>query len=252
MEFVPKDSVAFRNSIEALVNFLPQASLHFTQDGLKIHGMDVSHVGFVELEICAADCATLTLSKPLTIGVDTAILARTLNGVGSSDRVTVAVNKAMDAITISYHNEKLNKKSTYSIRTLDIQEENLELPDLSYAATVSTKTSDVVNMVKEVAAFGETINLALNEDGFHVSCNGDAGTVKQTLLNSDDRVMDLTEDTVTASYGIKHIQNILKGGAPLSSTILIEFDSTQPLRTTFRYGSGSRFVTYLAPKVNEE
>ena len=253
MELIPKDSVLFRNAVEALVSFLPQASLRFSSEGLAINGMDVSHVGFVDYFLAAADCDSLKVPAPLTIGITTSVLARTLAAVGAGDRVTISVNAARDKLAVSYYNEKVGKRAVYSINTLDIDEDALELPEnMMYAASVEAKTADVVGIVREVGAFGDTMGFLLDEEGFHVSCKGDAGTVTQTLMNTDDRTMELTEDTVTANNGKAYIMNILKGGGSLATTMKIEFDSSQPMRAGFQFGSGSRFVAYLAPKVMED
>jgi len=252
MELVPKDSVLFRNAVEALVSFLPQASLRFTSEGLSINGMDVSHIGFVDYFLAAADCDTLTVPAHLTIGISTSVLARALAAVGAGDRVTISVNKGGDKLSVSYLNEKIGKRAVYSINTLDIDEDELEIPEnMVYAGTVEAKTADVVGIVREVAAFGDTIIFLLDEEGFHVACKGDAGTVTQTLLNTEDRTMELTEDTVNSNYGKAYLMNILKGGSSLATTLKLEFDSSQPMRVAFQFGSASRFVAYLAPKVME-
>lgn len=250
MEFSPKDSVLFRNAIDALSSFLPHAILHFTSDGLAIRGMDVSHVGFVDYFLAGVDCYQYKLPVPQSIGVDTAIFARALAPVGQNDRIHITMNKSSDCLVISYTNEKIGKKVNYSIRTLEIDEEAHDLPEMTYMGTVVAKTGDIGGIVKEVASFGDTIGFKLDEEGFHITCTGDAGQVTQTLLNTDDRIMELAEDTVAANYGIKYVSNILRGGSALSQTMKLEFDASQPLRATFEFGS-SRFVAYLAPKVEE-
>ena len=101
------------------------------------------------------------------------------------------------------------------------------------------------------AALDDAMKLRLDEDGFHVSADGDSGTVCQTLENTEDREMTLTEDAMEASFGTKYLTTIMKSGAPLSSTTKIEFDGTQPLRASFQFGKESRFVSYLAPKIME-
>jgi len=251
MEIIPKDSVLFKAAVDALVAFLPQAQFRFSEEGLAINGMDTSHVGFVDYFLSAADCSTWTLPQPLTIGISTPVLARTLAAVGAGEKVTLTVNKAKDTLTVSYANEKLGKKAVYSIHTLDIDEESMDLPEITYAGLVIAKTADVLSIAKEVAAFADAMTLKLDEDGFHLTATGDAGTVKQTLVNTDDRTMELSEDTVTATYGTKYLMTILKGGGPMSAMTKIEFDPMQPLRASFAFGTGSRFVSYLAPKIVE-
>lgn len=249
MEIAPKDSVLFKAAVDALVAFLPQAQLRFSEDGLAINGMDTSHVGFVDYFLSSKDCVSWNLAVPLTIGISTPVLARALSAVGAAEKVTLSVNKAKDTLIVSYTNEKLCKKAVYTIHTLEIDEQPMDLPEITYAAVVVAKTTDVVSVAKEVAVFADAMTLALDEDGFHLTAVGDSGTVKQTLDNTEDRTMELTEDTATATFGTKYLMSILKGGGPLSATTKLEFDPTQPLRASFLFGSDSRFVAYLAPKI---
>jgi hypothetical protein len=252
MEIIPKDSVLFRAAIDALAAFLPQAQLCFKEDGLAISGMDTSHVGFVDYYLSSADCLSWSVPKPLTIGISTPILARTLAAVGAGEKVTLSMGKSQETLVVSYVNDKLAKKAVYSIHTLEIDASSLDLPELTYAATVIAKTSDIVSVAKEVAAFADAMTFTLDEEGFHLSATGDAGKVTQTLVNTEDRTMELAEDTVTATYGTKYLMSILKGGGPMSATTKLEFDPTQPLRAVFTFGNDSRFVAYLAPKIVDE
>ena len=76
MELQPKDSSLFRTAIEGLKDFLPEAHLVVTKEGLVISGMDAAHVGFVKYTLAAADCAVLKVAVPQTLGVSLTILSK--------------------------------------------------------------------------------------------------------------------------------------------------------------------------------
>lgn len=252
MEFVPNDSSLFRSSIEGLKEFLPNALIRIDTDGIRINGMDQSHVGFVDYFLSASDCAVLTVKTPTIIGVQTAVLSRALASVGSGDRVTLGLNKGGDKLVLSYANEKIGKRAVYEVPTIDIREDALDIPSLVYGASINAKTVDIAGAIKEAAHFGDTIMLRLDEDGFHISASGDAGTVRQTLENTDDREMSMNEDFVEVSFASKYVLSILKSGSPLSSYTLLDFDASQPLRATYKFGDASHFIAYLAPKITED
>jgi len=250
MEFVPKDVVLFRSSVEALKEFLPIASLRIGADGIRISGMDASHVGFVDYLLAAADCTKAVVEHSLVIGVSMPVLARVMSPIGAGDSVTL-IYKA-DKFIVECYNVKMSKKAVYDVPTLDIDGDAAELPAMNYAANVSLKTVDILSVVKDISHFGENLTLILNEDGLHLSTLGDSGAVKQTLENTEDREMELTGDSVEARFGMKYVGMIIKGGAPLSSVTQLEFDPANPLRATFRFGSSSHFIAYLAPKVADD
>ena len=247
MEIVPSDSALFRSSMEALKEFLPQVQMRISAEGVRINGMDVSHVGFVDYFLSKTDCSVLTVPTACVIGVNSMLLSKTLSSVGAGDRVSLSVKQ--DKLVVSYKNDKMSKKASYEISTLDISEDMVSLPDLQFEASVSAKTSDILAIVKEVGGFGDTMKLRLDEDGFHVSAEGDGGMAKQTLENTDDRDMTLGSDFMEASFGTKYLTTIMKSGAPLSSSTRLEFDGSQPLRATFLFGKESRFMAFLAPKI---
>jgi len=250
MEFVPKDVVLFRSSVEALKEFLPIASLRIGADGIRISGMDASHVGFVDYLLAAADCTKAVVEHSLVIGVSMPVLARVLSPVSAGDSVTL-MYKA-DKFIVECYNVKMSKKAVYDVPTLEIDGDASELPPMEYVANVSLKTVDILSVVKEISHFGENLTLILNEDGLHLSTLGDSGAVKQTLENTEDREMELTGDSVEARFGMKYVGMIIKGGAPLSSVTQLEFDPANPLRATFRFGNSSHFIAYLAPKVADD
>jgi len=254
MEFAPSDSSAFRSAIEALKDFLPEAQLRVTVGGVGINGMDRAHVGFVDYRLSKDDCKVLKVSVPQTIGLNLVNLAKVLSNVSSGDTLRFSLGKGADRLVVNYSNTKIGKKAVYELPLMEITEDALELPELSYGAKVQARTSDIVNVVKEVGAFGDSLVLTLNPDGFHMESTGDMGSAKQTLENTEDREMELggDDDSVTATFGTKYLSGILKGGAPLANTMTLEFDtSAQPLRASFHYGESSHFIAYLAPKVTE-
>ena len=213
MEFVPKDVVLFRSSVEALKEFLPIASLRIGADGIRISGMDASHVGFVDYLLAAADCTKAVVEHSLVIGVSMPVLARVMSPIGAGDSVTL-IYKA-DKFIVECYNVKMSKKAVYDVPTLDIDGDAAELPAMNYAANVSLKTVDILSVVKDISHFGENLTLIMNEDGLHLSTLGDSGAVKQTLENTEDREMELTGDSVEARFGMKYVGMIIKGGAPL-------------------------------------
>jgi len=243
MEITPTDSSLFRSAIESLREFLPTAQMRMSNEGLGITGMDVSHVGLVDYHLSKHDCK-LTLPAPVVIGVHTAGLARTLAGEG------LCLSLRDEKLVVTHSNTKLNKKAVYTIPTLDITEELMTLPDIAYPAKIILQTSDFAAVIKEVSPFGDTVKLRLDEDGFHVSAEGENGVVHQTLENTDEREMVLESEYAEASFGTKYLSSIMK--CALSSTTILEFGEANPLRTSFLFGKGSRFVAYLAPKLVED
>ncbi len=254
MEFTPADSGLFRAAMEALKDFLPTATLRVTRAGLRVNGLDASHIGFVDYFLAAADMSASKIpTHETTIGLNIALFCRVLSNVGSGDVLTIRLAEGGVKLVVDYTNERASKRGHYELMTLEISEDALAIPELVHDADVILKTADMLSTIREVSAFGDVLELCLNEDGFDISAVGDAGVAKQTLENTEDREMALRSgDVVSAKYAAKFMQGLIKGGAPLSSTMRLEFDAVRPMRVSFKFGQGSHFVGYLAPRVDDE
>lgn len=248
MEIHIADAALFRRSIDALRDFLPQAQVHVSADGLRIRGMDASHVGYIDYVLSAEDCETLTVPAECVIGLSTAVLSKVLSTASGAERIVIA--EADDRLRIAFTGE--GRSATFEISTLDIHEDVMELPELSYGATVRAKAADISSLIRDVAMFGSEITLSLNEEGFHVRAEGELGKGNMTLEPADDRDMTLEGDVVEISFGMKYLQQIVKSCAGLATYMEIAFDPAHPLRVTTRFGKSSHFVAYLAPKIQED
>jgi len=250
MELQPKDSALFRQAIESLKDFLPDAQLCLNAQGCTISGMDASHVGFVRYHLAAADCKVLTVPIPLALGVPLGTVARILASMGSTDQLVMTSTETHLVITAT--SEKTKKKTKGEAPLMDITVDALDIPETTYAGNLKAKTSDVAIACKEVGAFGDSLQFFMNDDGFHISAKSELGSMTQVLENiGDERDMEFTaEMSKPVGFGTKYITSMLKCG--VSPNMSIGFDETQPMRIAFSYGTGSSLVFHLAPKMTDE
>ncbi len=248
MEIQLSDTSLFRRSIEALKDFLPQAQFHVNETGLQIRGMDVNHVGFVDYFLSAKDCDKFKAPTSSVLGISTSILCKVLATAGASE--TLALAEDGEILRVTFSGE--GRSSKFELPTLEIDADTVELPEMEYTATIGAKGSDFATAIKDLALFGDSITLRLDDEGFHMRAEGDVGKGAMTLEPTDDREMTLETDSVEMSYGMKYLQQILKSCCSLSATMELAFDDSHPLRITTRFGKESHFIAYLAPKLTEQ
>ena len=243
------DATLFRKSIDALKDFLPQGQIQLTDEGLRIRGMDSSHVGFVDYFLSATDCAAFHVPNNCVIGISTILLAKVLGTAGGGDKMTLSMANGDEKLHIAFAGE--SKTAKFEINTLDIEADAIELPELSYSASVRAKSADFMTAIRDLSLFADTIQLSLNEEGFHLRANGDQGNADLTFEPADDREMTLEGDSVDALFALKYLQTIVKNCGLLSSLMEISFDAGQPLRAVAKFGKESHFIAYLAPKMED-
>jgi proliferating cell nuclear antigen len=245
MDIMVADASLFRRSIDAIREFLPQAQLRVSQDGCRINGMDAAHVGFIDFFLSTDDCISLRIAQDCVVGMSMITLSRVL--ATASDTLSISCSDNADNIKIAFKTD--GRSANFDLPTLDIDGDVIELPDMSYSATIKAKTADIFAVMKDIAMFGDSVSLCLNEEGFHVKSTGDLGKGELTLEPTDDRDMILEGDAVEVSFGMKHIQQIIKSCTGLAPYIEVSFDTEYPLRVKAVFGKNSYLNAYLAPKV---
>ena len=246
MDIQISDAALFRKAMEALKDFLPQAQMQISRDGIRVRGMDVSHVGFVDYFLSAKDCDAIRVGSDSVVGINTTILSRIL--AGASDKLTIA--EEGDHLKIAFRTD--GRAASFEVPTLSLDMDAVELPDMAYGATVKAKASDLSSVIKDLSMFGDMVNLTLNEEGFHVKAEGDVGKGTMTLEPTEDREMALENEPVSGSFAMKYLQQIMKSCSSLSPNMEIAFDPSYPLRVSAQFGKESHFVAYLAPKIDQD
>ncbi len=248
MEVRITDAALFRKSVDALKEFLPQAQLRFSEEGIRVNGMDASHVGFVDFLLSNKDCTIVKLPSEAEIGISMSVLSRAIANCATSDCITLS--EAGDRLKIGYKTE--GRSANFELPTLHIQDDVVQIPEMDYGAIIKAKSSDIAGIIRDLAAFGDNVTLCLDEGGFHVRVKGDLGEGELTLEPTEDRDMTLEGDTIEVEYGMKYLQQIVKHSSSMANTMELAFQDGQPLRVTAEFGKGSRFMAYLAPKVSED
>lgn len=248
MEVRITDAALFRKAIDALKEFLPQAQLRFSSEGIKVNGMDASHVGFVDFLLSNKDCELIKLPEEKEIGISMGVLSRALANCANSD--SILLSETRDRLRVSYKTE--GRSANFELPTLHIQDDIVQIPEMEYGAIIKAKSSDIAGIIRDLAAFGDNTTLCLDEEGFHVKVKGDMGEGELTLEPTEERDMSLEGDAVEVEYGMKYLQQIVKHSSSMATTMELAFQDGQPLRVTAAFGKASVFMAYLAPKVSEE
>lgn len=252
MEIIISEATLFKKAIDAIKEFLPITEMNVSSDGLRINGMDTSHICFIDFFLSAEECDSISCPDPISLGISTGIITKVLSAAATgSDSITLSVTEESDKLGLSVKNDTTGRRAEFQLPLMDLNENSIQIPDMEYCANIKAKTSDIAGLAKDVALFGDVAELKLNADGFHISVVSENGSANVTLDNTDDREMTIEVEEVTVKYSIKYVQNILRGGASLSSIVDLSFEDGKPLRAIFRFGKNSHFTAYLAPRIED-
>ena len=246
------DSSILRRAIASFKDHLIHAKFEFDKDGLSVSGMDASHIALINYKLHKNTTNGYECEEPISVGVQTSLLDKLMKMASGDDSVTFKINNEKDKIILSFKNEKTSTFRTFNVPVLDIDTAAMEVPDITYAAEVTMKTSEFANAIKDFAGIGcEDVTMKLNESGFGLEATGEVSA--SCLFDpSDEREMALEEDDVESRYGVKYMHGILMGASGLSNNIKISYNPKEPVKFEFKFGTDSYFIAYLAPKASDD
>jgi proliferating cell nuclear antigen PCNA len=246
------DSSILRKAIASFKDHLIHAKLEFDESGMSVSGMDASHIALINYKLHKNSMNSYECTEPMVVGVQTGLLDKLMKMASGDDSVTFKVNNEKDKIILSFKSERNSSFRTFNVPVMDIDSPTMEVPDISYAGEVTMKTHEFASAIKDFATIGcENINLKLDENGFDLKASGEVSA--SCLFDpADDRDMSLEEDEVESRYGVKFMHGLLNGAAALSNNIKISYNRNEPVKFEFKFGTDSYFISYLAPKADED
>ena len=157
----------------ALKEQLPEVSISINEEYIEILQMDPTHIVIAHVQLKASNFEKYICKKPIKLGVDVVNLTKVLKGVGAKDILTLFVEDPYDRINsnddaeasqlfgIRIENTEKGQVSTIYIDTLDVNEEELRVPDLDYPYCISVPAGDLQSIVNSHKTMGGEIILQI-------------------------------------------------------------------------------------------
>jgi proliferating cell nuclear antigen len=246
--------------IEAVRELCKEVNLECTDKGITMQAMDSSHVSLVNLTMKETIFQSYRADREKVLGVSMESLAKIFKLCGNDDVVTMKADDDADSLQFIFENEKEDRISDFSLKLLDIEAENLGIPeDQDYKAVVKMPSAELMKICRDLKEFGESINVHCTKDGLKWTVKGDIGLGNVVVKPRDggdkpaETVTIACTEPVQAAFALRYL-NLFAKATPLSETVTMQISDEQPLTLEYnleKEESGClRF--YLAPKVDED
>jgi proliferating cell nuclear antigen len=173
-------------------NNIVEANIIINQDGLEILEIDPTHIIVIHISLNASNFDSFYCSEPIKIGVDTVNLTKILKCVGTKDMLTMFVedpdqaSKGGDGDTsrsfgLLIENSSKGQSSKIYIDTMDVNDHQVEVPDLNYPYHVQIPSSDLQSIVTGLKNMGgDVIKILFHKDKLEFFTKGEIGSQETT------------------------------------------------------------------------
>ena len=239
MQCVLYNGEVFAKIVDAIKDLCGEGNIDFSIDGMQMQIMDPAHVSLCALVLQEKYFKSFSCAEPISLGLNFKTLSMVLRGAKGELKLASKDDKL--EITV----QKLSGIAQYSINLMDIDSEQLGLPDATYPAICALSSSVFAKVVRDLMDFSDTCTMSIGEK-LSISVKGDVGNVKwegESKCNVTDAVPPL-------QFALRYMCLFSKGAA-ITPQVIIGMSPEMPVCLTYPIEDAGHMRFYLAPKTME-
>ena len=227
--------------MKSIASFCDEGVIQFHK-GIRFVGLDPSRIAVMELKL-ADDVVETDSDKNLFAPVSLWSLSKIIARFSNPETLTITYNETLNSIIIQ--GKILNKKKTFRLPTIDINEEVEDpMPSLSkikYNAIFKLNSGNLLDAIKDGEMVSELTTFTTNDTSIIITSGGVNGD-SETIIDTGMEIYGKEK----SSYSIDRLKKIL---TPMKGEILVMMKTDYPLAIYDKLTDKSHMFYYLAPRV---
>ncbi|MBW2990295.1 proliferating cell nuclear antigen (pcna) [Candidatus Woesearchaeota archaeon] len=245
MKLTLADPKYLKESVSIISELVTEGTFKITPDNIELIAMDPANVAMIVFKLMGSTFTEYDVKKPEFLGINLNNLKQVLKRAKANDSISLEIEESKLKITL-----KGTSTRTFHLPLIDVEEKEQKIPDLKFAATVTTD-SDILNeAIEDADIVGESVSLMAEPKRFVVSATGDLNKANIDIKAGDGTKITATEK-VKAKYSIEYLKKMIQG-SKLSNKVKLEFAKDYPLRLEYLEKNKVQLAFVLAPRVDSD
>lgn len=151
----------------------------------------------------------------------------------------------------------LSKKQTYELRMMDLDVEQLGIPEQDYQATFSMPSAEFTKIIKDLLIIGESVTIDVKKSGVTFRAEGEIGKSEvclekgEAIGDSDDSFNLDVNDPIELSFATQYLKKFTAAG-PLSKDVTVALSADVPMVIAYEVEQFGHLKYFLAPKIDDD
>jgi len=228
--------------VDAIAELTTNVRFQCTEDGIAIREMDNAHVAIVLLFLSAkAFDKNYKCERSLIIGVDLSTLKKAIKNVGKDDVVKLSAMDDGDTIDVS-------------IRQLEIDADNYDIPVSDYDAVTTIASSDFKGVIQDLSQWGDdNVTITAKKKGLFFINEGDSVSA-EVVIKHDGKSSSsaIIKQEVSLKVAIPKLSDFVMATV-LSKEVVLSMSPNLPLLVQYALPDKYGLLQYhLAPKIEND
>ena len=243
---------------QLLKNWSSHLNMRFEKERLYIQCMDKSHICLADIQIKDNWFSKYKCINNTKISVDSTHFAIIINYALKHEIIEINFaqdldsNSDPDKLYINFLNGKENKSAFdhfFELDLIDIEEDNLNIPDVEYEVDFIIESKKFVDVLSELNTFGHNLNIKCNENVLELNANDESAKIKVNIPIDELNEFAIEEDgNLNVSFSLNHLCKMCTS-TKLDSKINVSLSVEYPMLLRYSLGDDSNVSFYIAPKI---
>jgi len=151
----------------------------------------------------------------------------------------------------------ISKKQTYEMRMMDLDVEQLGIPEQDYQANFTMPSNEFTKIIKDLLIIGESVTIDVKKGGVTFKAEGDIGKSEvhlekgEAIGDSDESFGLEVHDPIELSFATQYLKKFTAAG-PLSRDVTVSLSADVPMVIAYEVENFGHLKYFLAPKIDDD
>jgi len=246
MKFVSIQASALKAVFEVLKDILNDVNVYFTAKGLHIITLDTARSALVDMFLSAENFEEYSCPDDITAGINIANTFKLLKTITNNDIITISIENK-EYMDIAIQNEAKKSTTKFQLKLLDINEDQIELPDVEMAVNTTMQSADFQRICRDMNNIATDVTISRVGKKFTIKCSGDFANQETSIECSEDSG---TTDTLSGMYSLKYLNIFTKATGMCSTVQILQEYENRFLVLKYNVANLGELKFYLATKTD--
>ncbi|EPQ52950.1 proliferating cell nuclear antigen [Gloeophyllum trabeum ATCC 11539] len=179
------EAAILKRLLDAVKELVTDANFECNEEGINLQAMDNSHVALVAVKLESTGFKRYRCDRPMPLGVNINSLTKVLKCAKDDDICTLKAADDGDILNLTYEARNSDRIAEYDMKLMDIDSDQLGIPDTEYDARVTMPASEFSRIVRDLSQLGESVRIEVSKEGVRFASDGEAANGSVLLKQSE-------------------------------------------------------------------
>jgi proliferating cell nuclear antigen len=244
---------AFRVLIESLKDILTDCNFVIDSSGIKLIATDNSHNVLIHMKLLSENFEYYHCNETTVIGINMTNMFKLIKTMGNNDILTLFLEKNNpNQLGIQMNNKEKSLQTIYKLNLLDINDENIQIPDATFETALTLPSSDFQKIIRDMMNIGELIDIKSVGSELILKCEGDFACQETSLCETNNGLqfsqISPAETPIQGIFSLKYLLLFTKC-TNMCNQIHIHIKNDYPLVIVYSVANLGEIKLCLAPNV---